>query len=69
MRLFAVRNAAGKLVAEKGQTLFFESKADAKKVRDELKGHFVTCGPDHMGRHGNRRVRRDKRKSSWQTYE
>jgi hypothetical protein len=49
-RLFALRDNSHKLLCDdKGQTVYFASKADAKKVRDRLAdaNWFVTKGPDH----------------------
>ena len=46
MKLFVVMTPSG-IVTEKGETLFFDDKMNAKLIRDCHVGAWVSKGPDH----------------------
>ena len=55
-RLFMLRRGKGgsMLRDDDGQPFYFESKAEAKKIRDTLGNAVVSIGPDHKLYKGTR---------------
>ena len=64
-RLFKVVDSKGRMLGGATDTNYFESKQEAKAVRDRInaagENFHVSRGPDHMGKHSGFSVPRMRR--------
>lgn len=48
LKLFAIRLTDGSLLTDaKGQSVYYDDKKEAKRIRDRHDGACVVLGPDH----------------------